>query len=328
MLELGLTDGLPVIPPTPERVDALLEGCNRDPDDVIGVIPPRKGRLTVRLCAVNAVMAGCSENHLGLVIRAIEAMLEPPFNLHGLQTTTHPVGPCIIVSGPIADQVGVHSGSGCVGPGFHANSAIGRAVHLILRNVGGAVPGTTDAATLGTPSKRGLCFADIREGNPWPTLAEEWTGDASKSVVTVVPTEGPHNVNDHYGATGAGILTMVARSLATIGANDPYYPDSTPVVVLGPEHARTVAADGFSREDAKRFIAEHARIELRNWSHDNQEGRFRKKRPLLYGEADEHTTIPVVSSPDHLVLLVAGGVGKHSLVIPTVGVGVRVTVTV
>lgn len=325
MLARGLTDGLPVVAPTRERVERMLEGLERDPDEELGAIPPRRAPLTIRLTAVNAVMAGCDAIHLPLVIRALEAMLDPAFNLNGLQTTTHPVGPCLFFSGPVAVQAGVHGGPGCLGPGFQANAVIGRAVHLVLRNVGGAVPGRTDAATMGTPAKRTFCFTDATD-SPWPSLAEATTGDPTASTVTVVPSECPQNVNDHYSSTGFGVLQMVAMSLAGLGPNDPYYPDSTPMVVLGSEHARTVAGDSYTREDAAAFIAEHARTQLAQWSPENQRGRFREKWPLLYGAASELVTIPSVTSADHVILVVAGGVGKHSMIIPTVGIGRGVTV--
>lgn len=325
LLERGWTDGLPVIPATPERVDAMLGDWEGDPDEALGLVPPRMGELTPRVCAINAVMAGCTRTHLPLMVSALRAMLDPVFNLHGMQTTTHPVGACIIFSGPRAREAGVHSGSGCFGPGFHANAVIGRAVRLVLLNVGGAAPGTVDKATFGTPAKYTLCFADRAEDNPWPTIAEEWTGSRSGSTVTVVPTEGPHNVNDHYSTTGFGVLTMVAHSLATIGSNDPYYPDSTPVVVLSPEHAANVIAEGYSRQDVKEFLVHHARVELRKWSLENQDGRFRSKWPRLYKFADKDVTIPVIGSADKVILAVAGGAGKHSMVIPTVGIGAAVT---
>jgi hypothetical protein len=324
LLDAGVTDGLPVVPPTPGRVEALLERYEGDPDAVLGQVPPRNGELTPRLAAVNAVMAGCLPVHLPVVVRALQAMLEPPFNLEGIQTTTHPAGPCVIVSGPAAREAGVDAGAGCLGPGFHANGAIGRAIHLVLRNVGGAVPGEGDGSTMGSPAKRGLCFAD-RDDGPWPTLAEELTGDRDASVVVVVPSEGPHNVNDHFSTTAVGVLSMVARTLANVGSNDAYYPAATPVVVLSPEHARTVAASGCSRDDARRFLAESASRELGAWSPENQEGRFRRKWPARYGAADEHTRVPFVESPDRIVLAVAGGPGKHSAVLPTPGFGSAVS---
>jgi hypothetical protein len=328
LLELGWTDGLPVIPATPERVESMLDGYPGDPDEIVGVVPPRLGELTPRVVAVNSAMAGAPADCLGLIVQVMQAILEPGFNLPAVQATTHPVGPCIIISGPIAEKLGIQSGSGCLGPTFRTNIAIGRAVRLMLMNVGGAFPGTTDRSVMGSPAKLSFCFADRSSDNPWPTIAHEHTGDPEASTITVVPTESPHNVNDHFSYTGVGVLTMIAHSLANVGSNDNYRTEATPLVILAPEHAATIARDGFSREDVRQFLSAHSTTRLDRWSWENQNGRFRNLIPKLYRQAPGSVEIPMISSADQLVLAVAGGPGKHSAVVPTFGGAHAVTVPI
>ncbi|WP_182379286.1 hypothetical protein [Nocardioides sp. WS12] len=322
-----VSDGLPIIAPTKARVHELLDYRGWDPAAVIGAVPPRNGLLTYEVAAANAVMTGCTPEQFLLVTEALAAMLEPAFNLYAIQATTHPVGPTIIFSGPAATDAGVTSGQGCFGPGNAGNVRVGRAVRLILQNVGGARAGGLDRATFGTPHKSSMVFAEKgveSDGVNWTTRAAEFAGDGA-NVVTVVATEGPHEVNDHRSFTAHDLLRQIAFSLANVGTNDAlFFPDSTPVVVLGPEHARTIAGDGWSRQDAREYIARHARVPLRHWSRVNIDGHFAEKWPSLYTGADDFTDVPVVTA-DELVLVVAGGEGKHSMISPSYGVSKTVS---
>jgi hypothetical protein len=202
-LEREWADGLPIVPPTPERVAAMLGA--RDPARSLGAMPPLWREATLEKLAVNAVMAGCRPEYFPLVEAAVEAMLDPTFNLYGVQATTHPVAPLVIAHGPYARAVGVHAGSGCFGPGFRANATIGRAIRLVLLNVGGAWPGRHDMATQGSPAKFSFCIGENEDASPWGPLVP---GDA----VTVYGGEPPHNVNDHVSTTAAGILATVAHT--------------------------------------------------------------------------------------------------------------------
>ncbi len=166
-LERGWTDGLPVVPPTPERVEAMLAGIDAEPDLVVGKIPPLWGDATVEKVAINAVMAGCRPAALPALVAALEAMLEPAFNLYGVQATTHPVAPLLIVHGPAAARLGMHAGAGALGPGNAANATLGRAVRLCLWNLGGARPGAGDMATLGSPTKYTYALAEREDASPW-----------------------------------------------------------------------------------------------------------------------------------------------------------------
>ena len=183
-------------------------------------------------------------------------MLDPTFNLYGVQATTHPVAPLLVVNGPYGRRLGLHAGSGCFGPGFRANATIGRAIRLILLNVGGAWPGRYDMATQGSPAKFAYCIAENEDASPWGPLHE---GD----VVTVYGGEGPHNVNDHVSTTARGILANVADTAISLGSNVGwYFSQAQLLVVLGPEHARTIAGDGLTRADVQRFVYENARQPL------------------------------------------------------------------
>src|SRR5688500_11847659 len=191
-------DGLPIIPPTEDRVRAML-GV-RDGGKTLGVMPPLWRQVTLEKLAVNAVMAGCEPRAFPIIVGAVEAMLDRSFNLYGVQATTHPVAPLLVVNGPYGREVGLHGGSGCFGPGFRANATIGRAIRLILLNVGGAWPGRYDMATQGSPAKYAYCIAENEAASPWGPMA---SGD----TVTVYGGEPPHNVNDHVSTSASGILT-------------------------------------------------------------------------------------------------------------------------
>src|SRR2546430_806574 len=249
-------DGLPIVPPTEERVRAMRGEAPRDGSP--GRMPALWGQAPLEKLAVNAVMAGCEPAYFPVVVAAVEAMLEPAFNLYGVQATTHPVAPLLIVHGPIARELGVHAGSGCFGPGFRANATIGRAIRLILMNLGGAWPGRYDMATQGSPAKFTYCIAEREDASPWGPLY------AGESTVTVFGGEGPHNVNDHVSTSAAGILATIADTAVSLGSNVGwYFAQSQLLIVLGPEHAATIAGDGFTRADVQRYVFEHARLPLR-----------------------------------------------------------------
>jgi hypothetical protein len=307
-------DGLPIVPPTPERVAAMLGGA--DASRVLGVMPPLWREASVGKLAVNAVMAGCEPAYFPVIVTAVRALLEPAFNLYGVQATTHPVAPLLILSGPVARAIGMHAGSGLFGPGFRANATIGRAIRLILMNVGGGWPGRHDMATQGSPAKFSFAIAEREDVSPWLPLHARLGFTAEQSVVTVFGGEAPHNVNDHVATTAAGILNNVADVAATLGSNVGWYmAQSQLLVVLGPEHAATVAADGFSAADVQRFVFEHARIPLGRLKLGGMWGMH--DWPLwMQKVTDEAALLPMVPAPEDVYLLVAGGSGKHSCVVP------------
>jgi hypothetical protein len=309
-------DGLPIVPPTPERVEAMLQAAGGDPVESLGPMPPLWREATLEKLAVNAVMAGCLPAYFPVVVAAVEAMLDPAFNLYGVQATTHPVAPLVILNGPSAEAIGMHAGSGCFGPGFRANATIGRAIRLILLNVGGGWPGRHDMATQGSPAKFSYALAENEALSPWEPLSVELGFPPDRSVVTVFGGEGPHNVNDHVSTSAAGILTTVSDTAATLGSNVKWYlSQSQLLLVLGPEHAATVAGDGFSKEDVKAFVFETARLPLATLKQGGMWGIQDWPRWML-AVTDERARLPIVPSPKEVYVIVAGGPGKHSAVVP------------
>ncbi len=313
----GWTDGLPIVPPTEDRVERMLNGTTRKPQEVIGEIPPGEGLATVEKVAINAVMAGCIPQYMPVILTALEAMLVPKFNLLGIQPTTHPVAPLIIVNGPIRKELGLNSGYNAFGQGNKANASIGRAIRMILLNIGGAVPGKTDRSTQGQPSKYSFCIAENEEKNPWQPLHVERGFDRSQSTVTVVAAENPHNINDHSSFDARGLLTTIVGTMKTQGSNNLLYQTGEVLLILGPEHASTIANSEFSKHEVKRFIFENARIPKSEFSSGHQEARFADLKPDVL--------IPIVKEESDLMVIVAGGAGKHSSFCPNFGFSTSIT---
>jgi hypothetical protein len=316
--EQGWTDGLPIVPPTAAAVEEFLRWTDRAPREVVGVLPPRQGEATVERIAVNAVMAGCRPEYLPVVIAAIEALADPLFNLDSVQATTHPVAPLVVVNGPVARELGINAGGNAFGQGFRANVTIGRAVRLVLMNVGGGLPGTGDRSTQGSPSKIAYCVAENEAENPWEPLHVEAGLPADTSTVTAYGCEAPHNIQDHYSNSALGILATIAGSMGQAGSNN-ILGAGWPLLSLGPEHAATIAGDGFSKRQVKEYLFEHARFPLARLSPE-----YRRAQRERRGIADApDTMIPIVRAADDLGVIVVGGAGKHSSWQPTFGDGTR-----
>ncbi|MBI3629636.1 MAG: hypothetical protein HY217_08690, partial [Candidatus Rokubacteria bacterium] len=257
----GWTDGLPIVPPTEEAVAEFLRWSGRDARDVVAVIPPRQGEATVERLAINAVMAGCRPEYFPVVVAAVEAMADPAFNLDSIQATTHPVAPLLVVNGPIAAEIGLNSGYSAFGQGAQANVTIGRAVRLVLMNVGGGLPGAGDRATQGSPAKIAYCVAENEAASPWEPLHVEAGFPADASTVTLIGCEGPHNIQDHYSHSAAGILATIAGAMGQAGSNNVLHA-GWPLLSLGPEHAATIAREGYGKRQVKAYLFEHARFPL------------------------------------------------------------------
>ena len=318
LCEKGWNDGLPVIPPTPARVERMLAYCDRDFDKPVAKIPPRFGAATPIRVAANAVMAGCKPEYFPLVLLALEAMAEEPYNLYGTQATTHPCTPMLIFNGPIARAIGINAGHNVMGNYFRANAAIGRAVRLALVNIGAAIPGIGDMATAGSPAKFTFCVAENEAASPWEPLHVELGFPQDASTVTVIAAEGPHNINDHESITAEGILTMTAGTMTITGSNNAYYAGQ-PCVAFGPEHAQTVAGGGMSKADVKKWLFERATLPMSRFSQEGIERRFRRKLSDQYANAPLDAPVRMFTKPDDLIVIVTGGAGKHSAYIPTFG---------
>jgi len=314
----GWTDGLPIVPPTVERVEAMLAYSDRERELALGRIAPRYGMATPLRVAANAVMAGCRPEYFPVLLTVVEALCARELNLYALQTTTHLCAVLVIVNGPIAREIGLNSGHNVFGPGWRANAAIGRAVRFVMLNIGGGKPGESDMATIGHPAKFTYCIAENEEASPWEPLHVERGFDREVSTVTLVGAEGPHNVNDPESRTARGVLTTLAGTVAVTGANNVYFAGE-PLVVLCPEHAAMIAREGLGKRDVKAFLYEEGRVPLRRFSPDNIERQMRKKWPGEFEKPGEDVRIPLARRAEDFMVLVAGGVGKHSAFIPTFG---------
>lgn len=254
--ERGWSDGLPVVPPTPVRVLRMLKGTSRAPDEVVGLMPPDLVPCTVEKVAVNAVMAGCKPEYMPVLLAALEASLTDAFGLHGLICTTMFGSPLIIVNGPVARTIGMNSGVNALGQGNRANATIGRALQLIIRNVGGGRPGEIDRATLGNPGKYSFCFAEA-EDSDWLPLAQERGIEAGRSAVTLFPGEGVQGIVDQKSRDPESLARSFALSLRTVDhAKLALAGDA--VLVVSPEHARVFIEAGWSkqrlREELERLL--------------------------------------------------------------------------
>ncbi len=247
MFSRGFTDGLPVVPPTPERVMRMLSGTSRAPQEVVAIAPPDLVELTVEKIAINAVMAGCLPEYLPWVIAAIEAICTDEFNMHGVLATTMPVGPVIVCNGPGTRAIGMNSGVNVLGQGNRANLTIGRAVQLIIRNVGGGRPGEVDRAAHGNPGKLSFCFAEDEVGSPFTSLAVSRGFDATQNTVTAFTGEGPRCVVDQLAREPEQLAQTLAACLRTV--HHPKLPFAfDAMLILGPEHARVFALANWGRE--------------------------------------------------------------------------------
>jgi hypothetical protein len=320
----GWGDGLPVLPPTPERVARLLGGLRRD--EAVARLAPRYGVATVEAIAVNAALAGADAEHLAVIVAAVQAVADPAFNLPAIQTTTHPCTPLIIVNGPAAGRLGIGGGANALGGGHRPNAVIGRALRLVLQNVGGAAVGHTDRATLGHPGKFSYCLAENEAASPWEPLHVERGIERHRSTVTVCAAEAPHNVNDHGSTTAEALLRALAGTAATTGNNNVYL-GGEPLILLSPEHALTIASSGWSKRDLKRAFWERARLPLVAFSPENL-ARFAVIDPARFRDRPPHETVALAASPDDVMVVVAGGPGKHSAIVPTFGSTRSITVTI
>jgi hypothetical protein len=312
----GWTDGLPVVPPTLKLVDQMVRAAGRDADELVAVLPPLMGEATVRKVAANAVMAGCLPEYLPVVLAAIEAVADPAYGLSHRQITTHAGATLMIVNGPIVAKLGLNAATGVFGPGWRANATIGRALRLVLMNLGGALPGVTDMSQTGHPGKYTYCIAENEQANPWQPLHVERGFAAAHSVVTVVNAEAPHSITDNSSTSAREILTTCASTLATLGTNN-LYSQGEPVLALGPEHAAYIARDGWSKQDVKIFIYEKAR---QPWRLVKGRGKsLGPNFPHWLDQPEDEDRVPILIHPDELIVIVCGGAGGKSMGIPTAG---------
>lgn len=253
----GWTDGLPVVPPTPERILQMLEGTSRRPEEVVGRVPPDMAPCTVEKAAINAVMAGCRPEYMPVVLAALEAALEPGFTLHGVTCSTCFASPVVIVNGPVARRIGMNAGLNALGQGNRANATIGRALNLIVRNVGGGRPGEIDRATLGGPGKYTFCFAEDESDPAWQPLSVSRGARPGRSAVTLFAGDGIQGVTDQRSRTPDELARSLAMALRAVG--HPKLCEWAPaVLVLSPEHYAIFREAGWGRAEV--VAALHERL--------------------------------------------------------------------
>jgi hypothetical protein len=306
------TDGLPVVIPTPERVQRMVLATGMDGDLVLGEMGPMWGAATVHKVAIAAVMAGCLPDYAPVVVATIRAVLKPEFDLAEMQGTTHVTAPLVIINGPAREAAGgIASGFGALGPGHRANASIGRALRLAMINIGGAWPGESDMALHGHPGKFTYCLAEDEDHSPFPPLHTTFGYDANQSAVTVVGAEAPHSViftgdaddpasADHYLNALAGVIANTGSNNAFLGG------DGAVVVVMNPDHGRVLTRAGYSRQYVQQRLAELA---------TNPRKRLMQINPKMLRAEEEF--VPAVRDPERIHLLTAGGGGLYSLVMPS-----------
>ena len=313
-LEKEWSDGFPVVTPTEERIARMLTGTNRDHDDVIGPIPPAMEVATVRSVAVHALMAGCRPEYLPVVIAATELMLRGEFNVNGVQGTMHGVAPMMIVNGPYAADIGIHGGNGCMGPGFRANATIGRAIRLILMNLGAGIPGVSSMTIFGMPSRFTYCLTENMEDHPWESLSVSKGYSGDENVITMAMVESPRFCFDDVSDEPIRLMNGIADTMVAMGSWN-MHTRSDMVVAMGPQHAAICANAGMSRADVHSRLCEMAGRKVRDLKNG---GNWRRERALAFpievDPDDDDYFIPAIKNPEDLQLIVAGGWGPCTAV--------------
>ena len=312
----GWTDGLPVVPPTAEAVATTVDALGGDPGHVEMRVPPRWGVLTREVLAVNMVMAGCKPAYAPVVRAAMHALGSPHFNLNGIQATTHMAAPLLIVNGPIRNELGLNAGSNVFGSGTRANATIGRAIRLVLLNVGGAWPGDLDKSTLGHPGKYTFCIAEHEEASPWAPYHVEQGYARDDSTVFCIAAEPPHSVTNHVANDAQGVLDSIISAMSTIAHNNAVSSGSC-AVVIGPEHAATIAGGGWTRADVRRYLWSHTTNSYDDISFSGRYGKIYNRNLPRWYRRQPGARIPIVPSPEDIHLFVAGGeAGRFSALLP------------
>jgi len=299
----GWTDGLPIIPPTPELVSQFIAASGRAPDELIAILPPRKGRATVEVIAVNAVMAGCRPEYMPVVIAAVDAVADPAFPLELMQITTNPMTPLLLINGPVRKALEINDSTGCLGPGWRANATIGRALRLVLNNVGGAVPVTYSKSTFGSPLRYSFICGENEEENPWTPYHVDAGFERNDSTVTAFKASSFLNISGGEGVGPEEILRHIATNMPPM-----YAAGDGALLVLGIDRARALHDAGLSKQDIQQRLWELARVPISHVAANFA----RTQRESGLGDAE---TIWRTRSPDEIRIVVAGGPGPQDLYI-------------
>jgi hypothetical protein len=316
MFERGWTDGLPVVPPTEERVERML-GTHLG-DTSLGQVPPAMGEATLERLAACAVLAGCRPAYFRVVVAAAKAALDSRFNVHGQAVTTQPAGQLIVVNGPVRHELGMNSGMGALGPGNRANLTIGRALRLMIELTGGGMPGALDRSTLGHMGKIGFCVAEDEEVSPWTPLHVERGFAPEQSVVTLIGSDAPLSISDHRSRTPEDLGYVLAWAAASTWSTN-WWPLAEPsVFIICPEHAEMFRAHGWTKQRLREYMFEVVRKPAKELSRG-------ETTPYVHG-SDPDTEVRKWASPAQIILLVAGGeAGRYSAVLgPCTGMGSQI----
>jgi hypothetical protein len=313
LYERGVTDGLPVVPPTRENVARMLaQVAWRRPDELIGVLGPQMGKATVEKIAINTVMAGCKPEYFPVVLAGVEVLCDSAFCAHGLSITLMSGAPLAIVNGPVRNAIGLNCGHNALGHGFRANATIGRALRLVTMNIGGARPHELTKATMGHPGQYSFLVAENEEVSPWEPLHVERGFKRDDSVITLFGGTGFFQVVDFASSTAERLLSTIGGTMGGGINNYREYPlMSDTVLVLSPEHAHTIVRDGWSKRDVRNYLYETV---VRQQSAQGV-------LPIPQGRAAKWMTADGAArkfrSPDTIIVVVAGGTaGRLSVVIP------------
>ena len=325
-LDQGWGDGFPLSAPTRERVDAMLAGTRRAPGQVVAVLDPGKGVATVEKIAINAVMAGCQPEHLPVLLAAVEAISDPRFMLRIVAMSTGAHAPLMLVNGPIVKKLGINTGRCALGPGAQSavNTVLGRAMRLFYMNLGHAYPGIMDMDTLGSPTKYSLCLGENEDASPWEPYHVEKGFDRDASVVTMFTTYALSEVEDGTGTTPEEVLNTACSTVCNQGVKSVGWwllgaranPEANvqvkekSLLLVCPVHAEVFKKAGWSKQDIRDYLYQHARIPFERLMASKEAGAFRSSHPQLQWLWDSpRTLLPVLETPDCFEMVVAGGVG-------------------
>ncbi|MEM7093034.1 MAG: hypothetical protein AAF567_08525 [Actinomycetota bacterium] len=310
--ELGCTDGLPVVIPTPERVGRMVLASGLDGDLLLGDMGPNQGRCTVEKLASAAVMAGCLPDHMPVVVAAANAVIDPTFDLTEMQATTHSIAPLVIVNGPARSWCGgIHGGFGALGPGYRANASIGRALRLAMINIGGGRSGSSDMALFGQPGKFTMCLAEDEENSPFEPMHTLLGFAADESTVTVLGVDSPQSVigvSDADDPTVADrLLHSLAKAIASPTTNNAALRGGQAAIAINPDHAAVLAAAGHDLASIREGVVERAVIS----------GADLLASAGTMGGVDPSATYSCFRDVEDLLVFVAGGGGLYSLAFPS-----------
>jgi len=308
----GWSDGLPMLPPTRAAIAEMIAVSGLEKEQVLGVIPPLNGIATVEKVAANAVMAGCLPDYFPLVVAAAKGVLQTGFNLDGVQTTTGNVAPLVIINGPCRNTLQINYSSNVLGQGWRANATIGRALRLVLSNIGGATPGLYDKATLGQPAKYTFCIAENEEENPWEPLTVERGLTRETDAISVFGCSGVNSAVDMASQTAKGLLKTFA--LTMIGGFTSGVTSTETMLIICPEHAAILSEGGYSKAAIRQELFMAARVPHAKISDENLE-LLSKRRPSWF-QHNSSSEIAVVDRPEDIWIVVAGGKGAKSAYIP------------